>query len=100
MKLFDGRYFSAGTSGRTYDVSPDGQRFLMIKATGADAGVAPPALIIVQHRDEELKRIVGEGQMITETKTSNGVAVIDDCPRTATWSTVWVEGARPRGNTL
>ena len=35
--------------GRTYDVSPDGQRFLMIKAPGTDAGAAPPALIVVQH---------------------------------------------------
>jgi hypothetical protein len=58
MKLFDGRYLGAGgTSGRTYDVSPDGQRFLMIKAPGADAGVAPSALIVVQHWDEELKRL-------------------------------------------
>ena len=42
----------------TYDVSPDGQRFLMIKAPGTDAGAAPPALIVVQHWDEELKRLV------------------------------------------
>ena len=61
-KLFDGRYFSAGTAGRTYDVSPDGQRFLMIKAPGADAGVAAPAIIVVQHWDEELKRLVATGK--------------------------------------
>jgi hypothetical protein len=59
MKLFDGRYFSTGTAGRTYDVSSDGQRFLMIKAPGADAGVA---LIVVQHWDEELKRLVATGK--------------------------------------
>ena len=41
-----------------YDVSPDGQRFLMIKAPGTDASAAPPALIVVQHWDEELKRLV------------------------------------------
>jgi hypothetical protein len=46
------------TGGRVYDVSPDGQRFLMIKAPGAGAGPAPPALIVVQHWDEELKRLV------------------------------------------
>ena len=57
-KLFEGRYLSTGTSGRTYDVSPDGQRFLMIKAPGTDAGAVPPALILVQHWDEELKRLV------------------------------------------
>jgi serine/threonine-protein kinase len=55
-KLLDGHYFSGGGSGRTYDVSPDGQRFLMIKAPGTDAGAV--ALVIVQHWDEELKRLV------------------------------------------
>jgi serine/threonine-protein kinase len=57
-KLFEGRYLSTGTAGRTYDVSPDGQRFLMIKAPGTEAGAVPPALILVQHWDEELKRLV------------------------------------------
>ena len=55
MKLFDRRYFTGGAAGRTYDVSPDGQRFLMIKAPGTDASATPPALIVVQHWDEELK---------------------------------------------
>jgi hypothetical protein len=41
-----------------YDVSSDGQRFLMLKAPGTDAGAAGPALIVVQHWDEELKRLV------------------------------------------
>jgi hypothetical protein len=57
MKLLDERYYAGGI-GRMYDVSPDGQRFLMIKASGTDAGAAPPALIVVQHWDEELKRLV------------------------------------------
>ena len=57
-KLFGGRYFSAGTAGRTYDVSPDGQRFLMIKTPATDRGLAPSALIVVQHWDEELKHLV------------------------------------------
>ena len=56
--LFSGHYVSAGTAGRTYDVSPDGQQFLMIKAPGTDKGLAPAALIVVQHWDEELKRLV------------------------------------------
>ena len=43
---------------RTYDVSPDGQRFLMIKNSGADQTAAPPSLIVVQHWGEELKRLV------------------------------------------
>jgi hypothetical protein len=57
-KLFSGHYLAAGTSGRTYDVSPDVQQFLMIKAPGADGGLAPSALIVVQVWDEELKRLV------------------------------------------
>ena len=57
-KLLDRRYFVGNISGgRAYDVSPDGQRFLMIKVPGSDGG-APPALIVVQHWDEELKRLV------------------------------------------
>jgi hypothetical protein len=61
VKLLEARYFtntSSGGSGRTYDVSPDGQRFLMIKAPGGDASFAAPSLVVVQHWDEELKRLV------------------------------------------
>jgi serine/threonine-protein kinase len=48
-----------GTIGRAYDLSPDGQRFLMIKeGGGADQTAAPPQLIVVQHFDEELRRLV------------------------------------------
>ena len=46
-------------SGRSYDIAPDGQRFLMIKeGGGADQTAAPPSLIVVQHWLEELKRLV------------------------------------------
>jgi Tol biopolymer transport system component len=54
IKLFERRYYVPRNSGRSYDVSLDGQRFLMIKGPGADA---PPALILVQHWDAELKRL-------------------------------------------
>ena len=48
-----------GSPGRTYDIAPDGQRFLMIKeGVGADQTAAPPSLIVVQHWVEELKRLV------------------------------------------
>jgi serine/threonine-protein kinase len=50
-KLFDTRYY-AGDTGRTYDVSSDGQRFLMIKATGADQA---PTMVVVLNWLEELK---------------------------------------------
>jgi serine/threonine-protein kinase len=50
---------SGGNAGRTYDISPDGQRFLMIKeGSGTDQTAAPPQLIVVQHWTEELKRLV------------------------------------------
>jgi serine/threonine protein kinase len=42
--------------GRSYDVSPDGQRFLVLKSTSKSA--APPQLVVVQHFDEELKHVV------------------------------------------
>jgi serine/threonine-protein kinase len=59
-KMFEGHYVVSqfGLFQRNYDISADGQRFLMIKAAGGDATGAPPQLIIVQHFDEELKRLV------------------------------------------
>jgi serine/threonine-protein kinase len=48
-----------GNPGRTYDISPDGQRFLLIKeGGGSEQTAAPITLIVVQHFDEELKRLV------------------------------------------
>jgi len=62
--LFTGRYFT-GLQGRTYDISPDGQRFLMIKnlqvrdtASDAEAAERPPELMVVLNWQEELKRLV------------------------------------------
>jgi serine/threonine-protein kinase len=43
---------------RNYDIAADGQRFLMMKAAGSDATGAPPQIVVVQHFDEELKRLV------------------------------------------
>jgi len=48
-----------GNPGRLYDISADGQRFLMIKAgDGSGQTAAAPSLIVVQHFDEELRRLV------------------------------------------
>jgi serine/threonine-protein kinase len=61
MKLIAGRYYTgAGVySTRHYDVSPDGQRFLMIKeASATNETATPPQIIVVQHWTEELKRLV------------------------------------------
>jgi serine/threonine-protein kinase len=43
--------------GRSYDVSPDGQRFLMIKEGGPEGTTSPTSLVVVQHWFEELKRL-------------------------------------------
>jgi serine/threonine-protein kinase len=47
----------AASPGRIYDISPDGQRFLVLKQA-SDPNTPPPQLIVVQHFDEELKRLV------------------------------------------
>jgi serine/threonine-protein kinase len=44
--------------GLSYDISRDGQQFLMIKEGGIDGPAAPPSMIVVQHWVEELKRLV------------------------------------------
>lgn len=58
--VFAGKYFGSGQLGaRTYDVSPDGQRFLMIKqaVSGEQMSETPPRIIVVQNWTEELKRL-------------------------------------------
>ena len=48
-----------GNPGRSYDISPDGQRFLLLKAgDGSGQAAAPASLVVIQHFDEELKRLV------------------------------------------
>jgi len=62
-RVLEGPYFF-GTIGagdaafRTYDVAPDGRRFLMIKEGGADQTAAPASLIVVLNWVDELKRLV------------------------------------------
>jgi serine/threonine protein kinase len=57
--LFEGRYGApASFVGRTYDVAPDGRRFLMIKPVGPDPTGAPASFVVVQNWTEELKRLV------------------------------------------
>src|SRR6266850_2295783 len=56
--VFKGSYLATSDS-RMYDVSPDGQQFLMIKeASSTNQTAAPPSLVIVQNWQEELKRLV------------------------------------------
>jgi serine/threonine-protein kinase len=51
-----GYFDGTATNGRTFDIAPDGRRFLMIKQGGGDEA-APQNLIVVQHFFEELKRL-------------------------------------------
>jgi hypothetical protein len=59
-KLFEGRYGAAAFySGRTYDVSPDGRRFVMIKSSAVDdPNATPTSMVVVLNWTEELKRLV------------------------------------------
>src|SRR5262249_46943969 len=61
-KLFFGRVFFTETGvgeGRTYDVSTDGRRFLMIKSgMGSEQTATPTTLIIVQNWFRELQERV------------------------------------------
>jgi eukaryotic-like serine/threonine-protein kinase len=58
IKLFDVPYRRSEVStSQSYDVSPDGKRFLMIKE-GSGADPTPPTIEVVQNWFEELKRVV------------------------------------------
>jgi eukaryotic-like serine/threonine-protein kinase len=58
--LFAGRYVSTGATFPNYDVSPDGQRFLILKPT-EQAQVAPTQINVVLNWFEELKQKVPTG---------------------------------------
>ena len=55
-KVLEGPYVTRGLRDkRTYDVSADGKRFLMVKQP---ANQAAPQIVVVQNWLEELKRLV------------------------------------------
>ena len=54
--LFGGLFLTR--PGRTYDVSPDGKRFLMIKASATTEEGSQPDVVMVENWFEELKRLV------------------------------------------
>ncbi|MFY9530200.1 MAG: hypothetical protein WBC04_09475 [Candidatus Acidiferrales bacterium] len=58
--LFEGPYQRALVLISNYDVSPDGQRFLMLKPSES-AGAAPTQINVVLNWFEELKRRVPSG---------------------------------------
>jgi Tol biopolymer transport system component len=56
--LLEGSFTIGGSPGRTFDISTDGRRFLMIKEGGTGKDAAPPQIVVVQNWFEELKRLV------------------------------------------
>jgi len=58
--LFEGQYEPTLVSNANYDISPDGQRFLMLKAIEAEAA-APTQINVVLNWFEDLKRRVPAG---------------------------------------
>jgi serine/threonine-protein kinase len=58
--LFEGRYVQGPFP--NYDVSPDGQRFLMIKPVEQTSSSSPTQIVVVQNWFEELKRRVPTGK--------------------------------------
>jgi Tol biopolymer transport system component/predicted Ser/Thr protein kinase len=58
--LFEGRYRPTNASLAAYDVSPDGQRFLMVKQAGLSSAI-PTQIYVVQNWFEELKQRVPAG---------------------------------------
>ena len=55
--LFEGQD-AVSLGARTYDVSPDGERFLMVKEVATENTPTPPHFILVQNWFEELNRLV------------------------------------------
>jgi eukaryotic-like serine/threonine-protein kinase len=59
--MFAGRYFNGSavlSRGGTFDVTPDGRRFLMLKQGGPEQPVEPPTVVVVKNWIEELRRLV------------------------------------------
>ena len=59
--FLNGPFFDGAGSAAlaNYDISPDGQRFLMIKSgIGPEQTAAPPTLVLIQNWFEELKKRV------------------------------------------
>ena len=54
--LFEGPYLLGVAGNQTFDVSPDGQRFLMIREDQTTSNQAQ--LVVVQNWFEELQRLV------------------------------------------
>jgi serine/threonine-protein kinase len=58
VKLFDTQSPMTSPMFRSFDVSPDGRRFLLIRAARTEQMDTSTNVIVVQHLDEEVKRLV------------------------------------------
>ncbi len=68
--LFEGRFLPGPPwAPRNYDISPDGQRFLMIKR---EQDLAPTEIIVILNWFEELKRLVPTGEWRLDQATYGG----------------------------
>ncbi len=56
--LIDRPYYIGRNLRRTYDISPDGQRFLMIRQGDLSGATPGSHLIVIENWVEELKRLV------------------------------------------
>ena len=56
--LFDGGFLTGVGRVPVYDVTADGQRFLMVQNAPSTDGAAPATITVVQNWHEELKRLV------------------------------------------
>ena len=48
-------YFNAVSTGRMFDISPDGKRFLTAKPVGSGPAAARPSIVVVSHWFDEVK---------------------------------------------
>jgi hypothetical protein len=58
------RYVTGAGSARTYDVSPDGQRFLMIEAAGIEQA---PSMVVVLNWPETCRLEPGQRSLVMPT---------------------------------
>ena len=50
--------YASGGIWRSYDISPDGQRFLVMKQDASSGQSAAPGFVVVQNWIEELRKLV------------------------------------------
>jgi len=79
--LFGERSYHVGRFGRTYDISRDGTRFLMIKDDSPGAGTRE--LMVVLNWFEELERLVPDGELkrrLSDLSGGSRLNEIRECP--------------------